>query len=411
ISHSGKALMPTEHYGKVRILLRDRLAVVVRHTPFTIRLEYETKEYVQDVTLGVDAGSKTIGMSATTDSKELYSSEVLLRNDVTSKLSTRLEYRRTRRNRKTRYRKARFDNRKRSEGWVAPSVKTKLNEHLQAIRTVCDILPIKKIVVEVAQFDTQKIKNEEIHNEEYQQGEQLGFWNVREYVLFRDGHKCQHCKGKSKDKVLNVHHLDSRKTGGNAPNNLITLCNTCHKEYHQGKFELKVKRGVSLRDAAFMSIIRWKVYEMLKSEHTDKDMCMTYGYITKHRRISNGVEKTHCADAYCIAGNLNAIRMSKYYNVRCVARHSRSLHVANPKKGGIRRSAVASHWIGKSKFQRFDIVKWNGIRCFIFGSTGGRPVLKDIEGKLVTPSASVNANSMKYIGRKQGAMLYQLIEK
>ena len=95
--------------------------------------------------------------------------------------------------------------------------------------------------MEVASFDIQKIKNPEITGGEYQQGEQLNFWNVREYVLFRDNHTCQYCHGKSGDKVLNVHHLESRKTGGDAPNNLITLCETCHKKYHEGKIQLKQK--------------------------------------------------------------------------------------------------------------------------------------------------------------------------
>src|SRR6266699_2908506 len=61
----------------------------------------------------------------------------------------------------------------------------------------------------------------------YQQGPQLGFWNVREYVLFRDGHTCKWCLGKSGDKIFNVHHIESRKTGGDSPDNLITLCETC----------------------------------------------------------------------------------------------------------------------------------------------------------------------------------------
>ena len=103
----------------------------------------------------------------------------------------------------------------------------------------CSILPISRIVIEVAQFDTQKINNPEISGKEYQEGNQLGFWNVREYVLARDGHKCQYCKGKSKSKILNVHHIESRKTGGDSPSNLITLCETCHKEYHKGNMDLK----------------------------------------------------------------------------------------------------------------------------------------------------------------------------
>lgn len=249
----GKPLMPTTRYGKVRRLLKTKQAVVVNLCPFTIRLTYISDSYKQEITLGVDAGTKHVGLSATTKSKELYASEVTLRSDIVELLSTRRELRKVRRNR-LRYRKPRFNNRVKSKrtGWVAPSVKYKIDAHIRVINNVYSILPISRIVIEVAQFDTQKIKNPDISGKEYQEGDQFGFWNVREYVLARDGHKCQYCKGKSKDHVLNVHHIESRKTGGNSPFNLITLCETCHKEYHKGNIKLKVKRGTSLRDAAAM---------------------------------------------------------------------------------------------------------------------------------------------------------------
>lgn len=209
---NGKPMMPTTRYGKVRRLLKDKKAVVVNLCPFTIKLTYVTSDYKQEIVLGVDAGTKHVGLSATTKSKELYSSEVILRNDIVDLLSTRRELRRSRRNR-LRYRKPRFDNRVKSKrpGWIAPSVKYKIDAHIRVIDNVCSILPISRIVVEVAQFDTQKINNPEISGKEYQEGDQLRFWNVREYVLARDGHKCQYCKGKSKDKILNVHHIESRK--------------------------------------------------------------------------------------------------------------------------------------------------------------------------------------------------------
>lgn len=153
----------------------------------------------------------------------MFEAEVALRTDIVDLLATRRSYRSSRRNRKTRYRKARFLNRKRPDGWLAPSVQNKVDTHLKVINLVSNILPIKNIVIEVAQFDIQKIKNPDIEGVGYQGGEQLGFWNVREYVFFRDKHTCQFCKGKSKDKILNVHHIRSRKTYGDRPNNLITL--------------------------------------------------------------------------------------------------------------------------------------------------------------------------------------------
>ena len=297
-NREGKALMPTERHGWVRHALSDGRVVVVQICPFTVRLTYDCPDGVQDVTLGVDAGSQHIGLSATTDKKELYAGQSDLRTDVTELLATRRELRSARRNRKLRHRPARFDNRRRAEGSLAPSIRCKVEGHLRIVAKLHKILPITKIVVEVAQFDIQKIKNPEISGEDYQKGEQLGSWNVREYVLARDGHVCQHCHGKSKDPILNVHHLESRKTGGDAPNNLVTLCETCHKSYHAGKIELKIKRGTSFRDAAAMTIMRWAVYNELKERYAD--VRLTYGYITKHTRIANGIEKTHAADCSLI---------------------------------------------------------------------------------------------------------------
>jgi N6-L-threonylcarbamoyladenine synthase len=147
------------------------------------------------------------------------------------------------------------------------------------------ILPITKIIVEVASFDIQKIKNPNIQGVEYQQGNQLDFWNIREYVLFRDGHKCQHCKGKSKDKILNVHHIESRKIGGDAPNNLITLCKICHDKFHNGEIKLNLKRDKLFKDAAFMGIMRWAFYNKLRELYFN--VKMIYGYITKNTRIVN----------------------------------------------------------------------------------------------------------------------------
>ena len=402
----GKPLMPTVRHGKVRRLLRDGKAHVVRLQPFTIQLDYESTTYRQEVSLGIDAGSVHIGVSATTEKKELFASEVVLRTDIVKKLASRLEMRRTRRYRKTRYRKPRFDNRRRKEGWLPPSIRNKVESHLKVIRLVHSLLPITKTTIEVAQFDAQKIKNDAIQSVEYQHGEQMGFWNIREYVLARDGHKCQHCKGKSKDTILNVHHLESRKTGGNAPNNLITLCETCHKAYHRGEFDSKLKRSTSLRDAAVMNIMRWAVYEQAKAEF--ENVHLTYGYVTKHTRIKNGIEKTHCADAFCISRNVKGQRLGSYLIYKCLQRHTRALHVCNPKKGGIRRSAVASHWIGKSRLQRFDSVEWNGVKCFIFGSTNGRPILRDIDGKSVTPTASVNAKEVNFKHRNNKIITQEL---
>lgn len=396
-SKDGKVLMPTERCGKIGYLLRHGKAHVASRVPFIVQLDYETSTYTQDVSLGIDAGSKHIGVSASSEKKELFAAQVELRSDIVSLLSTRRELRRTRRNRKTRYRKARFNNRKKKDGWIAPSIEQKVASHLKVIRLVHDLLPIAKTTIEVGQFDAQKIKNPDIKGEDYQQGEQMGFWNIREYVLARDGHRCVHCNGKSKDSILNVHHLEGRKTGGNSPGNLVTLCETCHKAYHRGEFALKIKRRSSLRDAAVMNIMRWAVYDRAKLEFGNVNL--TYGYATKYTRIENGITKTHTADAFCIAKNVHAMRSRIFFLCRCVRRHTRALHVCNPKRGGMRRYCIASHKIGKSRFQRYDMVRWKGRECFISGSTKGRPVLRDIEGIKMHDKQSVSTKTIKFLKR------------
>lgn len=392
----GKPMMPTTRHGKVRRLLKDNKAVVVNTCPFTIKLTYKTSDYKQEIVLGVDAGTKHVGLSATTKSKELYSGEVILRNDVVELLSTRRESRRARRNR-LRYRKPRFENRVKSKrlGWVAPSVRHKVDAHIRVIDNICSTLPISRIIVEIAQFDTQKIKNPDISGNEYQEGDQLGFWNVREYVLARDGHKCQHCKGKSKDPILNVHHIESRKTGGDSPSNLITLCETCHKEYHKGNIDLKVKRGKSLRDAAVMGIMKWKLYEELKSRYPN--VSMTFGYITKYNRIKYGIEKSHTSDAFVISRNFNAKRIERQYLKRLIRRHNRQIHKMKILKGGEKKNNQAPFEV--FGFRLFDKVLYNNEICFIYGRRkSGCFDIRDFDGK---NSKNVTYKKLKLIRGKR----------
>lgn len=397
LSKNGQPLMPTERHGKVKHLLQSGLAKVVKREPFTIQLCYEGTNYVQPITLGVDAGSKVVGLSATTEKKEVYASETTLRSDIVDLLSTRRQHRRGRRSR-LRYRAPRWQNRKKTkqEGWLAPSVQHKIESHLKLVAKVHTLLPVQSIAIEVAAFDIQKIKNPGISGVDYQEGDQLGFWNVREYVLFRDNHTCQHCKGKSKDKILNVHHIESRKTGGDSPSNLITLCETCHELHHKGKITLKAKRGASFRDAAFMGIMRWAFYNQAKELYPN--VRLTYGYITKNDRISHSIEKTHATDAYCISGNLKAKRISEIYIQKFVRHSNRSLHKANLLKGGRRKSNKAPALV--HGYRLFDKVLYDDRECFIFGrrSTGYFD-LRLLDGTTIHKSA--NCKKLKLINPAQ----------
>lgn len=391
---NGDPLMPTERHGKVKHLLKAGRAVVVKRSPFTIKLAYRVNNYTQDITLGIDAGSKTIGVSASTEAKELFAAEVAVRNDVVELLATRREARRTRRNH-LRYRKPRFLNRTKSkkEGWIAPSIKVKIHAHEKVVGMVYKLLPITKIMVEVASFDIQKIKNPEISGSEYQEGDQLGFWNVREYVLWRDGHTCQGRKG-CKNKILNVHHKESRKTGGDSPENLITLCEQCHDDYHKGKLKLNLRRGASFRDAAFMGIMRWALFNKLKQEYPN--VSYTYGYITKNTRITNKLEKSHRTDALCVAGNPVAKQLKDYLFIKQVRKHNRQIHKANFLKG--HRKKLNQMPYEQLGFRLFDKVKFNNKECFITGRrSSGYFALKTLDGTTIH-------NSAKYTG-------LQLIQK
>lgn len=382
--------MPTQCTSKVRRMLRDGKAVIMSHTPFTIRLTYETTHHTQPVSLGVDTGSKHIGLSATTERKELYAAEIELRSDIVKNLSNRREARRTRRGKRSiRYRAPRFQNRRASKknGWLAPSVQQKVHSHIKAVQDICRFLPVTSVTIEVAQFDTQLLKNPDITGEKYQQGPQLGFWNVREYVLFRDNHECQHCHGKSKDRILNVHHIKSRKTGGNSPDNLVTLCETCHNAYHAGEIELSLKRNfTSLRDAAIMSIMRWKVYNELK-QTLDVPVHLTYGYLTKHYRIAHRLEKTHAVDARCISGNATAVPTDELFRFKQLRKHNRKVTKSNLLKGGRWKRNQAPREI--KGYRLFDIVLYNNKPAYIHSRrSSGYFVVKDFESNTLSNSAS-----------------------
>ncbi len=290
--------------------------------PFTIKLLYNSKKFIQSVTLGIDSGYLNIGFSAITNRKELISGEVKLLKGMSERLKEKAMYRRQRRSH-LRYRKPCFDNRKRSNGWLAPSIQHKYDSHIRFINKLKMLLPITNIIIEVANFDTHKLKNPSIEGADYQNGEQKDFYNLREYIFHRDGHKCKNpnCKNKDKNPILQVHHIGFwKKDRSDRPGNLITLCDKCHipKNHNKNGFlygwQPKVK---AFKEATFMSMIRWLLVNTLSCKYT-------YGYITKFNRIALKLEKTHYNDAFCIAGGSSQSRV-KPLIFEQIKRNSRSL--------------------------------------------------------------------------------------
>lgn len=400
LNQHGHPLMPCQP-RKARLLIKAGKAKVKRMVPFTIQLLYGSSGYKQEVSLGIDAGTQHLGVSVTTEKRVLFEALVKPRSDIQALLASRRQFRRARRSRKTRYRQARFLHRKKPEGWVAPSVQHKIDAHIKTIKLVHTLLPVSRTTIEVAQFDLQKIKNPDIEGVEYQQGPQLGFWNVREYVLWRDGHTCQWCKGKSKDPALNVHHIESRKTAGDSPDNLITLCETCHDLIHRTHQEHKIERKSSgLRDATHMGIIRWCIYEEAKALFPL--VYLTYGYITKRTRIAHALEKSHMVDARCISGNPCAKSEGTYYLMKWVRRNNRQLHKATVRKRGQRQRNTAPKYV--QGFRLFDCVRYQGKPCFVFGRrSSGYFDLRALDGTKI--SASANCKKLTNVQRASACLV------
>ncbi|MCZ7383912.1 MAG: RNA-guided endonuclease IscB [Candidatus Methanoperedens sp.] len=403
----GQPLMPTTP-RKARILLKEDKAKVIKRTPFTIQLKYATGETKQEITLGIDSGYENIGLSAITNKKEVYSADIKLRTDLVKLNSERRQYRRARRNRNTWYRKPRFLNRKKPEGWLAPSIQHKLDSHIKLINKEKEILPITKINVEVAAFDIQKIKNPEISGLGYQNGVKKDSWNTREYVLHRDNHTCQACHGKSKDPILETHHINSRQIGGNAPDNLLTLCHTCHERVSKGKLKLDVKLPTGFKPETFMSTVRWKLVDMLR--YTGNVVNHTYGYITKSNRIALGLEKSHSTDAFVIAGGTIQERSSSSFLIQQVRKCNRKLFKGD--RSHLKNTAPRLI-LG---FQRFDKVLWNNIECFVFGRRkAGYFDLRQLDGTKVHASAKAkditllqSANTFLIEPLRWGTLLHTL---
>ena len=381
----GKPLIPCQP-RRARILLKTGKAKVVKMVPFTLQLRFGSSGYKQEVSLGIDAGTKHIVVSATTEKAVLFEAEAQPRTDMQEVLATRRQFRRARRNRKTRYRPCRLLNRRKPKGWLAPSVRHLVEAHLKTIQLVHRLLPVRRTTIEVAQFDLQKIQHPEIEGKAYQEGPQLGFWNVREYVLYRDQHCCQWCLGKSKDKILNVHHIISRKTGGDRPDNLITLCQSCHDLLHRTHQEDKIpQKSEGLRDATQIGMIRWRIYNEAKALFPNTHL--TYGYLTKHTRISHQLEKSHLVDARCISGNALAHSNNSWYLIKWVRRNNRQLHKATIRKGGKRQQNIAPKYV--QGFRLFDCVRYRGQVCFVFGRrSSGYFDIRTLDGTRIHASAS-----------------------
>ena len=312
LSKTGIRLMPTSSY-RARKLLAKKKAVICGYRPFTIRLTERETGDVQPVELAVDTGYFHVGNSLKTAKHELAAVEIRTLMDEKQRYDDRRQYRRMRRSR-LRYRAPRFDNRRRPEGWLAPSIQGRMEQNLAFLRRVLSVVPVTRIVMEMGQFDTQVLKAVEEgrplpEGTDYQQGERYGIATLREAVFTRDNYTCQCCKKTVRDgTILHVHHIVYRSQGGtNRMGNLITVCEKCHtpKNHKPGGKLYKWKPTVkSFKGATFMTAVRWIMYRSVKESFPDVDVRITYGAKTKLQRRALDITKSHVNDAY-IMGNFH----------------------------------------------------------------------------------------------------------
>jgi len=305
-----KPLNPT-HPSRARRLLRAGRASVFKRYPFTIILHDREVENstVSECRLKIDPGAKTTGLAILQGDVVIWAAELTHRGfAIRDTLTTRRQLRRSRRNRKTRYRAARFLNRRRPKGWLAPSLMSRVYNILTWVKRLSKLCPITALSQELVRFDTQKMQNAEISGVEYQQGELAGY-EVREYLLEKFNRKCAYCD--ATDARLEIDHVHPRSRGGsNRVSNLALACHSCNqakgnqdvKDFLSGKPDVlkrvlaKIKKP--LADAAAVNATRWVLFEKLKA--TGLPVETGTGGQTKFNRTRLGLPKTHWTDAVAV---------------------------------------------------------------------------------------------------------------
>jgi len=383
----GEKLMPCKP-SKARKLLKQNKAKIVQYEPFTIQLLYGSSGYKQPVDIGIDLGAKHVGVAIQSGNKVISKGEIELRNDIKSNIDTRRIYRKSRRNRKTRYRKPRFDNRKRPNDWLPPSIQSRIDNTFHWIDKFISLVPNPNLNIEVGKFDVQKMINPEIEGVDYQQGQTYGYYNVRYYVLARDNYTCQVCK--KKGKILQTHHIIYKSHGGSdRTDNLITVCTDCHThENHQKdgifhKWMINNKKIPSYKEIPFMNIIRQRVFKKYPNAN------IVYGSWTTPRRKELGLEKTHYNDALVISGiEKDFIDNTSIFKIKQFRKKKRSLHEATARKGRKEPNRTQKRNNKNTKYSKGyhlnDKVKVFDKVGFISGFTTGGCYVKDIEGNYIT---------------------------
>ena len=395
---------------KARLLLKEGKAKIIGYKPFTIQLLQATGETTQEVHLGVDTGAKYIGIAATSGNKVLVKGEIELRDDIHKNMMVRHQARRDRRNRNTRYRKARFLNRKRREGWLPPTVQSKLNATFMWIDRFYSLLPNPILHIEVGKFDIHKMINPDVVKDGYENGQCAGYYDVRYFVFARDNYTCQVCK--KRNKILRTHHIVYRTEGGtDRADNLITVCTECHtSENHKVggvlyNWMIKHKKVKQYKEATFMNIVRKRTFAKYP------EAIITYGSETSPYRKELGLEKTHYNDAIAITKIENIKENpNEWFYIKQFRKKKRSLHESIPTRGrrkekNINAERKVKNVPSRNGWYMNDMVKFGNSIGWIYGFSGGENgkecIIRNINEEIIRDSKRVEKNpNVKFMDLK-----------
>lgn len=355
-----KPLSPC-HEAVARKLLKQGKAAIFKRYPFTIILNksVDNTDNKQEYRLKIDYGSKHTGLAILQNNNVIWLAQIDHRTDIKKKLDERRMFRRSRRNRKIRYRKPRFLNRRRKEGWIPPSLESRVNNIKTWVNRLQKLIPLTHISYENVKFDTQLLRNPEISGIEYQQGTLQGY-EVREYLLEKFGRKCCYC---GKENIpLEIEHIIPKSRGGtNRIDNLCLACHECNQkkgdmtaeEFGYPDIQKQVKQ--TLKDTSVVNSTRWKVYDVLCNSGLEVE-CGT-GALTKMNRIKLGLPKEHYFDACCVGQSTPDKLYFKTNDVLYIKAKGRGSHCrTNFNKYGFPRGYLTrqKYFFG---FQTGDMVK------------------------------------------------------
>jgi len=309
-----RALNPV-HPGRARLLLKQGKAAVYRHYPFTIILKRAVEHpALEALRVKIDPGSQTTGLAVVNDAsgEVVWAAELLHRGkQIKRDLSRRRAVRRSRRQRKTRYRKPRFANRRKKQGMLPPSLQSRVCNVVTWVRRLLRLCPVAAISQELVKFDLQQMEQPDISNVEYQQGTLFGY-EVREYVLLKWQHQCAYCDGSSVP--LELDHVEARsKHGSNRVSNLVAACTPCNQRKSNQDIRdflandperlarILAQVKTPLMEAAAVNAIRWALFDSLKALGLPIE-CGSGG-CTKYNRVRRGLAKTHWLDAACVGAS------------------------------------------------------------------------------------------------------------